>query len=254
MLLVVAAKTRKRESRGCREDWGVDPKGIRFESTSIFTENEKKISFQDAVTLSYTKLPGVFGYGWWSLPPVWWNFEKNCGDTYASFNYGACGVEVEIDLASGKVEIIDAVAVHDVGRMLNEPEVRGQIAGGGSMAYGFTLTEEVAIQNGQVKTLNFDGYLLPTTMDFKNFRPVPLEPEKAGVNPLGVKGIGESSTATFAPAVMNAIEDALGVRIRKLPADLESVFAAVQESERLGIWQRKSANQRFAIFRPKFCR
>ncbi len=165
---------------------------------------------------------------------MWWDFDKNCGDTYASFNYGACGAEVEIDLTSGKVEIIDLAAVHDVGRILNEPEVKGQIAGGASMALGFTLTEEVDIQNGQVKTLNFDGYLLPTTLDFQNFRPIPLEPKQPGVNPLGVKGIGESSSATLAPAVINAIENALGVRIRKLPADLESVFAAIKESERLG--------------------
>ena len=102
------------------------------------------------------------------------------------------------------------------------------------MALGFALTEEVEIQKGQVKTLNFDGYLLPTTLDFQNFRPIPLEPKQPGINPLGVKGIGESSTATLAPAVINAIEDALGVRIRKLPADLESVFAAIKESERLG--------------------
>ncbi|MDD3169190.1 MAG: xanthine dehydrogenase family protein molybdopterin-binding subunit [Eubacteriales bacterium] len=233
--VVAAEDAKKRIAKVVAEDWGVSPECLIFENNSVFTDHKKKqISFQDAVTLSYTKLPGVFGYGWWSLPPVWWDFENNCGDTYASFNYGACGAEVEIDLASGKVEIIDVVAIHDVGRILNEPEVRAQIAGGGSMAYGFTLTEEVDIRKGQVKTLNFDGYLLPTTMDFKNFRPIPLEPQKPGVNPLGVKGIGESSTATFAPAVINAIENALGVRIRKLPADLESVFAAIQESERLG--------------------
>lgn len=233
--VVAAEDAKKRIAKVVGDEWNIDPERLIFKNNHIYTEDQsKQISFKDAVTLSYTKLPGVFGYGWWSLPPVWWDFDKNCGDTYASFNYGACGAEVEIDLTSGKVEIIDVVAIHDVGRILNEPEVRGQIAGGGSMAYGFALTEEVEIREGQVKTLNFDGYLLPTTMDFKNFRPVPLEPKRPGVNPLGVKGIGESSTATFAPAVMNAIENALGVRIRKLPATLESVFEAIQESERLG--------------------
>ncbi|MDF3002691.1 MAG: aerobic-type carbon monoxide dehydrogenase, large subunit CoxL/CutL-like protein, partial [Bacillota bacterium] len=113
-------------------------------------------------------------------------------------------------------------------------EVKGQIAGGASMALGFAMTEEVEIRKGQVKTLNFDGYLLPTTLDFNNFRPVPLEAKQPGINPLGVKGIGESSTATLAPAVVNAIENALGVRIRNLPADLEKVFAAILEGERLG--------------------
>lgn len=238
--VVAAEDARNRIAKVVAEAWGVASEDLFFKENSIFTaDHEKRISFPDAVTLCYTKLPGVFGYGWWSLPPVWWDFEKNCGDTYASFNYGACGAEVEIDLASGKVEIIDLVAIHDVGRILNAPEVEGQIAGGASMALGFTLTEEVDIQKGQVKTLNFDGYLLPTTLDFRNFRPIPLEAKQPGINPLGVKGVGESSTATLAPAVINAIENALGVRIRKLPADLESVFAAIQESERLGYIDRE---------------
>lgn len=233
--VVAAEDAKKRIAKVVAETWGVAPEDLIFQNDSIFTgDKEKLLSFPDAVTLCYTKLPGVFGYGWWSLPPVWWDFDRNCGDTYASFNYGACGAEVEIDLTSGKVEIIDLVAIHDVGRILNEPEVKAQIAGGASMALGFTLTEEVEIRSGQVKTLNFDGYLLPTTLDFKNFRPLPLEPKQPGGNPLGVKGIGESSTATLAPAVINAIENALGVRIRQLPATLERVFEAVKESERLG--------------------
>lgn len=233
--VVAAEDAKKRIAKVVAEEWGLAHENLIFKNDSIFTEDkERQISFTDAITLCYTKLPGVFGYGWWSLPPVWWDFDRNCGDTYASFNYGACGAEVEIDLTSGKVEIVDLVAIHDVGRILNEPEVKGQIAGGASMALGFTLTEEVEIQGGQVKTLNFDDYLLPTTLDFKNFRPIPLEPAQPGFNPLGVKGVGESSTATLAPAVINAIENALGVRIRQLPATLERVFEAIKESERLG--------------------
>lgn len=233
--VVAAEDAKNRIASVLSEEWDVSPEKLIFQNDNIYTQNQEKyISFIDAITLCYTKIPGVFGYGWWSLPPVWWDFDKNYGDTYASFNYGACGAKVEIDLTSGKVDIVDLVAIHDVGRILNEPEVKGQIAGGASMALGFTLTEEVVIQKGQPETLNFDSYLLPTTLDFVNIRPLPLEPKHPGDNPLGVKGVGESSTATLAPAIINAIENALGVRIRHLPADLERVFAAVQESEQLG--------------------
>lgn len=242
--VVAAEDARKRIAEVIAEEWEETPDTLIFRDNNIFTEDgNKKISFQDAITICYTRIPGVFGYGWWSLPPVWWDFDKNCGDTYASFNYGACGAEVEIDLTSGKIDLIDLVAVHDVGKILNEPEVKGQIAGGASMALGFAMTEEVEIRKGQVKTLNFDGYLLPTTLDFNNFRPVPLEAKQPGMNPLGVKGIGESSTATLAPAVVNAIENALGVRIRNLPADLEKVFAAIQEGERLGTIEGLTSNK-----------
>lgn len=232
---VVAAQDAKdRMSKVIAEKWNSKPENLVFENNSIFTKDQNKyISFRDGVTLCYKEIPGVYGYGWWSLPSVWWDFEKKCGDTYASFNYGACGAEVEIDLTSGKVEVTNLVAIHDVGRILNEPEVKGQIAGGVSMALGLALTEEVVIEKGTLKTTNFDHYLLPTTLDFHTFKAIPIE-AKPGTNPLGVKGVGESSSATVAPAVLNAIEDALGVRIRKLPADLESVFAAIEEGERLG--------------------
>ena len=233
--LVAAQDAKRRIADVIARDWGVEPEQLLFADARIFTEDKKcSMGFEEAITRCYKAIPAVYGSGWWSLPPVWWDFKRNCGDTYASFNYGACGAEVEIDLTSGKVEITNLVAIHDVGRVLNEPEVKGQIAGGASMALGLALTEEATIQNGKAKTLNFDQYLLPTTLDFHNFKPIPLEIRLAE-NPLGVKGIGESSSATVAPAVINAIENALGVRIRHLPADLESVFAAIEESERLGI-------------------
>lgn len=241
---VIAAKdTKDRISKVIAQMWMVTPEDLKFENNNIFlADGSRLISFKDAVNLCYKKIPSVYGYGWWSLPPVWWDFEKNLGETYASFNYGACGAEVEIDLTSGKVEITNLVAIHDVGHILNEPEVKGQIAGGVSMAMGFSLTEKVVIEKGHIKTMNFDSYLLPTVLDIHTFEAIPLE-AKPGINPLGVKGVGESSSATVAPAVINAIENALGVRIRHLPADLESVFAAIEESEKLGYINGGSLNE-----------
>lgn len=209
--------------------WGVMPEDIAFGDSRVFSGGHCA-SFKDAVSLCLKEIPGFCGYGSWSLPPVTWDYEKHCGNTYASYNYGVCGAEVEVDLVSGKVDVISLVAIHDVGHILNEPEARGQIAGGVSMALGLALSEKVSVRNGKVTSLNFDKYLLPTVLDFHELAPIPLE-AKPGANPLGVKGVGESSSATVAPAVINAIEDAVGVRIRHLPADLESVFAAVQSME-----------------------
>jgi CO/xanthine dehydrogenase Mo-binding subunit len=241
--LIAAQDAKNKISKIVSEKWSVSPQDLTFANNAISAEhNSKAISFKDAITLCYQEIPSVYGRGWWSLPPVWWDFEKNCGDTYASFNYGACGAEVEIDLVSGKVDITNLVAIHDVGRIINEPEAKGQISGGASMALGFALIEEVLIENGHVNTLNFDKYLLPTTLDFHNFEPIPIE-AKPGINPLGVKGVGESSSATVAPAVINAVEDALGIRIRHLPATLERVFEAIQESENMGYLKGGAFNE-----------
>ncbi|KZL89254.1 xanthine dehydrogenase family protein molybdopterin-binding subunit [Clostridium magnum] len=241
--LVAANDAKDRMSKVIAKKWGAKCEDLVFENDTIFTKDKSEnISFKEAVTLCYKEIPGVYGYGWWSLPPVWWDFEKNCGETYASFNYGACGAEVEIDLITGKVDVINLVAIHDVGRIINEAEVKAQIAGGVSMALGFALTEEVTTKNGKLLTKNFDKYLLQTTADFYNLKTIPLE-AKAGNNPLGVKGVSESSTATVSPAVLNAIENALGVRIRNLPADLESVFSAIEESQKLGYIQGGAINE-----------
>ena len=210
-------------------NWHLDANTLIFENNHIFSADKRQqISFHNAIIACLKEMPVVYGYGWWALKPVWWDFEKNVGETYASFNYAACGAEVEIDLISGAVNITDAVSIHDVGCIINPPEVGGQIAGGASMGFGMALSEEVVIENGIPKTLNYDDYLLPTTLDFNKVRTIALV-EKPGNNPLGVKGIGESSTATLAPAILNAIRDALGVNIRSLPADLNRVEKAIED-------------------------
>lgn len=241
--LVAANDAKIRIAKVIAEQWEVDSEEIIFCDNSIYTPYKThSLSFRDAVNLCYTVVPGVYGHGWWSLPPVWWDFENNRGETYASFNYGACGAEVEIDLVSGKVDVINVVAIHDMGRIINEAEAKAQIAGGVSMALGLALSEEITTRNGKLMTTNFDKYSLQTVMDSPNITAIPLEAQPAN-NPLGVKGVSESSTATVSPAVFNAIEAALGVRLRKLPADLESVLAAIEESERLGYIKRGGSNE-----------
>lgn len=232
--LVAANDAKMRIATVLAEMWKVNPEMIIFRDNRVFIEDQTHcLSFKDAVNLCYTVIPGVYGHGWWSLPPVWWDFDSNSGETYASFNYGACGAEVEIDLVSGKVEVTEVVAIHDVGRIINEEEAKAQIAGGVSMALGLALSETITTRNGGLVTTNFDKYLLQTVMDSPNITAIPLEAQPAN-NPLGVKGVSESSTATVSPAVFNAIENALGIRLRNLPADLESVLAAIETSERLG--------------------
>lgn len=206
--------------------WSVDPHDIKFCNHRLNCNNFN-ISFKDAIQQCLKSKPGLCGFGKWSLPPVNWDFDNNCGATYASYAFGACGAEVEVDLISGKVNVTNLVCVHDVGRILNREEVKAQITGGALMALGLALTEKADICNGLIQN-NFDGYLLPTTLDFQELWPIPLEAQPA-LNPLGVHGIGEPSSAAVAPAILNAIENALGTRIRCLPATLENVLNALNK-------------------------
>ena len=228
-----AMNLKTRMSRIIARHWDVPQSKITFADNMLFVSGQDlKMRFTEAVSCCLKELPCLQGSGSWALPPVWWNFEKQCGETYASFNFGACGVEIEIDLISGAVELLNCVSVHDIGRALNVREIQGQIAGGASMGYGLALLEEDLSSGEKNLTRNFDKYLLPTMLDFPELEAIPLE-AAPGCNPLGVKGVGEPASAIIAPAIINAIADALQVRIRKLPASLESVFAAIEERDRI---------------------
>jgi CO/xanthine dehydrogenase Mo-binding subunit len=111
------------------------------------------------------------------------------------------------------------VAAHDVGKAIHPENVKGQICGGVAMGMGFALMEEFV--PGQ--TLSFNNYLIPTSADMPEIIPIIVEsPEPSG--PFGAKGVGEPALIPTAPAIINALADALGERIYQLPANLERVL------------------------------
>ena len=101
--------------------------------------------------------------------------------------------------------------------------------GGAVYGVGYALTEEVVLKNGTTMTPSFSEYLLPTSMDVPDVKTVMVESGE-GLGPFGAKGIGEPSTLSVAPSIINAIHDAVGVRIYDLPATAEKVVAAMRGS------------------------
>lgn len=217
------------------EELGVRAEELIFRDEQIFWKDDpkKSISFADLAAKCYLKSKSPYGYGWWSPPGGYWDREKGQGEAYSSYVYGACGAEVQVDLDTGKVEVTRLVAVHDVGNALNEEEVKGQIFGGVSMGLGYALMEDIVVKEGVIQTVNFDEYLLPTSLDIHEIIPELVE-RPSIYGPLGAKGLGEPVTSAVAPAILNAIADALGTRIYDLPANLEAVLAKVQASKALG--------------------
>lgn len=188
------------------------------------------IPFGEAAALCHKSGVDLRGVGWWKAPPTHWDPEQGSGSNYMSYAYGACGAEAEVDPITGKVDVVDFVAVHDLGEALDEGAVRGQVAGGVSMGLGYALLENVTWREGRMQTQGLSDYLMPTALDMCRVRTVILE-NKGGVLPLRAHGIGEPATAIVAPAVLNAVSAALGVRIRDLPADLETIRRCLDERE-----------------------
>ncbi len=150
------------------------------------------------------------------------------GDFSASYAWGCHGVEVEVDTGTGQVEIVNYVAAHDVGRAINPMLLKGQIYGAVLMGVGYALTEEMIYREGRLLNPNFRDYKILTTMDAIPVDVVLVETnDPAG--PFGAKGIGEPGLVPTAPAIANAIYDAVGIRLRELPMKPEVVLAALME-------------------------
>jgi CO/xanthine dehydrogenase Mo-binding subunit len=161
--------------------------------------------------------------------------------------YSAQGVEVEVDEATGKVEIVRVVSVHDAGRALNPLACETQIEGGVAMACSIALFEEVVLApDGSVVNAALGEYPMFTSCDVPPITPIVLEiPHPDG--PFGAKGIGEGPTTGMAPALANAIADAVGVRVTELPITAEKVASGLHEGavdgqhERVGeTWSSRS--------------
>jgi len=143
------------------------------------------------------------------------------------WKYGAQAAEVEVDTETGRVTVLKLAAAHDFGRAINPTNVEGQIEGGVVMGLGCTLAEEVVIDQGRVTNPTFMDYLVPTAVEAPPVQAIIVE-EPLPEGPFGAKGGGEPSIIAVAPAIANAIYDAVGVRLTELPLTPERLLRAIQ--------------------------
>ena len=156
--------------------------------------------------------------------------ETGQGQAHPDYAYGAHAVEVSVDVETGEVEVLKSVAAHDVGQCINPAAVEGQIQGGAQNGQGYALSEEMLYEEGRLVTPSFSEYLMPTAMDMPNVECIVLE-SRSGVGPFGAKGIGEPAMTAVAPAIANAVADAIGVRVFEMPITPERVVRALQKRD-----------------------
>ena len=146
---------------------------------------------------------------------------------YPAYAYTTQAAIVEVDKSNGKVKVLKVVAAHDVGRAINPHIIEGQIEGSCSMGIGYALQESFPSENGVPVNLYYGKLGLPKAGETPAYEIALVEdPEPLG--PFGAKGISEVATVPMTPAVLNAIHDAVGVRMRRLPATPERVLAAMK--------------------------
>jgi xanthine dehydrogenase molybdenum-binding subunit len=212
---------------------GESPEVLDIRSGVIFStkDKEKNIPLGKVLRNAHYASGGTMLMAEYFYDPANENLDKDLkGNLSVTYAYGTHGVEVEVDRETGQVKVLKYIAAHDVGKAINPMLLEGQIYGGGLMGLGYALSERMIFRDGRLMNANFLDYKMLTAKDVPPVEAVIVETdEKDG--PFGAKGIGEPGLVPTAPAIANAIYDAVGVRIKDLPITPEKILKALKEKE-----------------------
>ena len=173
---------------------------------------------------------------------VVWDEEKYSGAAYAAFAWAVYIAEVTVDLATYSVSVDDFVALQEIGKVLHPVLATGQITGGVAQGVGFALFEKVIWDRGRMQNGQMTNYIIPTSADLPPIR-VYFEEWGNAHGAFGAKGIGELPMDGPAPAVVNAITDAVGVALNSIPATPEDIFDALSLNNKAEVVSTTTANR-----------
>ena len=202
-----------------------------FENGFVLNSNDptEKVPFSKLVSRAHKKGIPLTWQGFFDPETIPLDPETGQGVPYATYAFACHLALVTVDVMTGEVSVEKIVAAHDVGKAIYPEGVKGQICGGVAMGVGFALMEEFT--PGETESMK--DYLIPTCGDMPEVIPIIVE-SKEPTGPFGAKGVGEPALIPTAPAILNAITDALGERIYTLPANLERVLEASIKSGHFG--------------------
>ncbi len=196
---------------------------LELENGEIYvsSNHEKRISFAELASQIYKQGGSLKCKGYFDPETIPLDPETGRGIPYATYAFACHMACVEVDALTGEVNVKKIVAAHDVGKAIHPENVIGQICGGVAMGMGFALMEE--FETG--KTESMKDYNIPTCADMPEVIPIIVESEEP-TGPFGAKGVGEPALIPTAPAIVNAVTNAVKERIYTLPANLERVLEA----------------------------
>jgi len=203
-------------------------KEIYIKNSFVFLNDKKtEITFKQLIDECAKRRISLSSAGWHHPPHLKFDWETGLGDAYNVYAYATNIAEVEVNKKTGEVKVIRIIAAHDVGKAVNPQMVEGQIQGGTLQGVGYALTENIIREKGKILNPNFSTYIIPTTLDTPEIIPVIVEdPYPDG--PFGAKGFGEQPLMGIAPAVANAVCNALDISINELPITPEMVWGKVR--------------------------
>jgi CO/xanthine dehydrogenase Mo-binding subunit len=237
-VLVAAYKLRQRLNSlaasmlGCKS-----PDDVVIEAPKVYCRDnpDKYILWRELVEQAFWKGVPLQEYGYYRAPPAEWHDETGTGQPYFTYTFGAVVSEVEVDLDTGVVRVLEATTVYDVGRVINWYGAELHAIGGYIQGMGYALMEDVYYApDGRVYNPNFSAYHIPTALDI---------PEKINVDfveagyirgPFGAKGLGEPVIVGVAPSIANAVAHALRDKkakyaVNKIPLTPDYVYGIIKK-------------------------
>ena len=165
---------------------------------------------------------------------IYWDDQTYRGDAYGAYSWATYVAAVTVDTLTGEVTVDDFVAAQEVGRVLNPVLAEGQIEGGVVQGIGLALYEKVVWRNGGMMNNQMTNYIIPTTVDVPPIRVLFDEiPYEHGA--MGAKGIGELPMDGPAPAILNAVENAIGISFSHVPLLAEDILQRLEEREEAAV-------------------
>jgi len=216
---------RSRLEEVLRAHWNLpEQETFVFEKKTVrpVSRNDLTISFAEACNLAYARGVNLSTIGWYAGPKVHWDEEKGQGPAYFTYVYGCQVAEVTVNLSTGEVYVDRVVAVHDPGTVINLLGAQGQVYGGVTQGAGYGLWEEISADEGFIRELNFDQYLIPTSKDIGEIVPIFVQGDDPN-GAWGAKSLGEPTLELTAAAIANAVRNATGQRFFHLPLNLEEI-------------------------------
>ncbi len=228
--LMAAQEVRTTLLKKAGEMMGTDPKNLELADMEVIDkESDKSLPLTQVIKACASNGLPLYHTALFKAPSRnLAQFGRVEGQIYPDYTFGSHAAEVSVDVETGEVQVLKLISCLDVGKAINPQSVEGQLEGGAVYGLGYALTEEIILENGVTITPSFSEYLIPTSMDVPDIQTILIESGE-GLGPFGAKGVGEPALISVAPAICNAVCDAIGARIFDLPLTPERIVKAFKE-------------------------
>jgi CO/xanthine dehydrogenase Mo-binding subunit len=183
----------------------------------VSAETGREITFDQVVAECSARRIDLTATGWYAIPECRLDDETGQGKAYYVYSFAADLADVEVDLGTGDIRVTSFTAIHDSGRIINPLTADSQVEGGIAQGIGLAIGEDFIMNEGHVVTRDLSTYTIPTSLDTCDDVRVGYVEALSGDGPFGAKGLGEPAIIAVPAAVANAVSNAVGVRVLRLP-------------------------------------